>query len=244
MWKDIAAYMKTKYNCLDELCWVEILKLQTVEETAFKPKMPDEWLNCDKQFAPGNNCMNNWLSNIEIDNVLQQFEYNVKNFDYLGSVPIDFANFPNKKINKLEIGKNLVNGKTKIGMVFNTDPSTRGGQHWICAFIDLESKEINFFDSYGSNGVYPEEIGKLFKKIQVDSSKNDLELVIKKNTVRHQYKNSECGVYSIKFIADRLSKSFEDLVKVPITDNLVNTERWKRFFRTDTCRPKAINFYN
>ena len=242
LWKDIAAYMKKKYNCLDELCWVETLKLEKVEETAFKPKLPNEWLECNKEFAPDNNCMKSWLSNLEIDNVLKQFEYNVNSFDYLGSVPIDFANFSDKKINQLNIKNNLENGKMKIGMVFNTDPSTRGGQHWICAFIDLESKEINFFDSYGSNGVYPQEIETLLTKIQQDALKNGIELTIKKNTVRHQYKNSECGVYCIKFIADRLSKSFESLTKVPIVDDVVNTERWNRFFRTETCRPKSIDF--
>ena len=242
LWKDIAVYMKSKYNCLDELCWVETLKLNDLENNAFKPKIPNEWLECDKNYAPNNNCMNTWLSNIEIDQVLKQFEENINNFDYLGSVPIDFANLPDKKINNLSISNNLKNGKLKIGMVFNTDPSTRGGQHWICAFIDLESKEINFFDSYGSNGVYPKEIDELFKKIIEDANKNNIQLVIKKNTVRHQLKNSECGVYCMKFIADRLTNTFESIVKVPIRDEEVNIERWNRFFRTETCRPKPINF--
>lgn len=241
LWKDIAAYMKSEHNCLDELCWVETLKLQSIEKTAFKPKLPNEWLSCDKNFAPDNNCMNTWLSNYEIDAVLKQFEMNIEYFDYLGSVPIDFANLPDKKINNLNIKNNIQNKKTKIGMVFNTDPSTRGGQHWICAFIDLDSKEINFFDSYGSGGVYPDEIEDLFKKIKLDASKNNINLTIKKNTIRHQHKNSECGVYCIKFIADRLSNSFEKLVEIPIPDEIVNKERWNRFFRTETCRPEKLN---
>lgn len=236
LWKDIAAYMKSKYKCSDELCWVETLEMTDVEKKAFKPKLPNEWLSCDKSQAPDNNCMNIWLSNFEIDDVLQQFEDNVKVFEYLGSVPIDFAKFPKKEINQFSIKEAIKNGKKKIGMVFNTDPSTKGGQHWICAFIDLEHKEIDFFDSYGSNGVYPKEIDQLFKKIQDEAIENGLELVIKKNTVRHQYKNSECGVYCMKFIADRLSQSFESVVKVPIPDEVVNEERWTRFFRTDVCR--------
>ncbi len=242
LWKDIAAYMKTKYNCLDELCWVETLKLAEIEKNAFKPKLPKEWIHCDKNMAPDNNCMNTWLSNYEIDNVLQQFEKNVPYFEYLGSVPMDFAQLPGKKINHFSIKDCLNRKKTKIGMVFNTDPSTRPGQHWICAFIDLKSKEINFFDSYGSNGNYPEEVEKLFIKIQNDAKKNKIQLVIKKNTVRHQYKNSECGVYCIKFIADRLNNSFEKLTNEPVPDEEVNKERWDRFFRTEICRPNPIKF--
>ncbi len=242
LWKDIAAYMKEKYDCKDELCWVETLKLAPIEEVAFKPKLPNEWLQCNKAFAPDNECMNTWLSNYEIDGVLRQFEMNITNFDYLGSVPIDFAQLSDKKINNFTIRDSIKNGKNKIGMVFNTDPSTRGGQHWICAFIDLESKEINFFDSYGSNGNYPNEIDTFLNKIKEEAKDNNIDLVIKKNTVRHQYKNSECGVYCIKFIADRLNKTFENLVNVPVPDAEVNKERWNRFFRTETCRPQPIKF--
>ena len=32
LWKDIGAYMKSKYNCKDEICWVETLKLQEIEK--------------------------------------------------------------------------------------------------------------------------------------------------------------------------------------------------------------------
>jgi hypothetical protein len=236
LWKDISAYMKSKHKCMDELCWVETLRLKNVEKKAFKPKLPEEWLVCDPKQAPENNCMNIWLSNYEIDDVLQQFEDNVENFEYLGSVPIDFAKFPEKEINGFSVEKSLKKGKTKVGMVFNTDPSTKGGQHWICAFIDLETSEIDFFDSYGSNGVYPKEIDQLFTKVKKEAKEIGVELVVKKNKVRHQYKNSECGVYCMKFIADRLNKSFESVVKVPIPDNVVNQERWTRFFRTDVCR--------
>jgi hypothetical protein len=239
LWKDIHSYMKTKHNCRDELCWVETLKLQYIEKNAFKPIMPSEWLQCDTARAPDNNCMNTWLSNYEIDNVLGQFEQNVDNFEYLGSVPIDFANFPEKKVNTFKIKNSLANGKNKIGVVFNTDPSYRRGQHWICAFIDLEKKEINFFDSYGSNGRYPEEIQKLFDKILKDAKDNQIILNVKLNLVRHQQKDSECGVYCIKFIADRINSDFETLTKTPIPDDLVNRERWTRFFRVKNCRPFA-----
>ena len=240
LWKDIAAYMKSKYNCKDEICWVETLKLQEIEKTAFKPKLPNEWLQCNKNFAPNNNCMNTWLSNLEIDEVMTQFQTNIKNFDYLGANPIDFANLHGKKINTFSIEKAIADKKNKIGIIFNTDPSYRGGQHWICAFIDLENKELNYFDSYGSDGTYPKEVNDFFTKVMEEGKKIGYNFTVKKNVVRHQYKNSECGVYCLKFIADRLNHTFEEIIEKNMPDDFVTEERWKRFFRTENCGVKSI----
>jgi hypothetical protein len=242
LWKDIASYMKSKYSCDDELCWVETLKLEQIEKIAFKPKLPKEWLKCNTEFVPNNNCMNTWLSNLEIDEVLVQFQTNISEFDYLGAVPIDFANLSGKKINSFSIHDAIEQNKKKVGVVFNTDPSYRGGQHWICGFIDLEANELNFFDSYGSGGYYPKEIEDFFNKLVVEGEHLGIKLVVKKNTIRHQFKNSECGVYCIKFIADRLNKSFEQIIDKEMPDDSVTVERWNRFFRTETCRPKKIKF--
>ena len=100
LWKDIRAVMKHKFNCHDELCWVETLKRSDIENEAFIPKMPKEWIKCNKSNAPEKNCMRTWLSNFEINDVLEQLEKNHSNFMFLDSNPIDFARFSNKKINK------------------------------------------------------------------------------------------------------------------------------------------------
>ena len=236
LWKDISSYMKSKHNCHDEICWVETLKLGQIEKVAFKPKLPDEWLQCNSNYAPNNNCMNTWLSNLEIDDVMVQFMNNIEHFDYLGALPIDFANLPDKKINSFTIRDTLDKKKTKVGVIFNTDPSYKGGQHWICGFIDLESNELNFFDSYGSGGTYPKEIETFFTKLVNQAKELGIDLIVKKNTIRHQFKNSECGVYCIKFIADRLNNSFEQIIHKEMPDDAVTKERWSRFFRTNTCR--------
>lgn len=250
LWKDVAAYMKTKHHCTDELCWVEKLKLAKVEASAFKPKLPTEWVSCDKRKAPNNDCMNSWLSNIDLNHVMEQFAANVPSFAFLGSVPIDFDTVRSpgtKAINHFSVTKSLKAGKTQIGVIFNTQPSTMGGEHWICAFIDLQKKkknkarEINFFDSYGTTAdmTTPPEIEAFLQRVLAQAKQAHLPLVLKKNTVRHQYKNSECGVYCLKFIADRLdAKTFEDITQhTAMPDHLVVEERFKRFFRAKECRP-------
>ena len=54
---------------------------------------------------------------------------------------------------------------------------------------------------------------------------------IKYNKIRHQFKNSECGVYSINFVVRLVGgESFED-----ITNNITNDEKMngcrKAYFR-------------
>ena len=73
LWKDIAAYMKSKYQCTDEICWVETLNLKEIEKTAFKPIMPNDWLKCNASFAPNQNCMNTWLSDDTVSNKYTKF---------------------------------------------------------------------------------------------------------------------------------------------------------------------------
>lgn len=247
LWKDISAYMKSAHDCTDELCWVETLKMAKVERRAFKPKLPKEWLQCDPRNVPNNNCMNSWLSNYDLNHVMTQFAANVPDFAFLGSVPIDFDTShtaSTRDINRFSVREALAQGKTKIGVIFNTQPSHMGGEHWMCAFIDLspQSPEINFFDSYGTHKkkTYP-EIDAFLQQVQTEAREAaGLELVVKKNTVRHQFQNSECGVYCLKFIADRLgTKTFEDIIQSNMPDHVVVQERYKRFFRVKQCRPTS-----
>lgn len=56
-------------------------------------------------------------------------------------------------------------------------------------------------------------------------------LKVKYNTIQHQKKDTECGVYAINFIVERLNgKSFEDIVNNVISDEEMNSKR-KEFFR-------------
>ena len=51
-------------------------------------------------------------------------------------------------------------------------------------------------------------------------------MVYKVNNVRHQYRNSECGVYCINFIVEMLKgRKFEDYVNDVIKDLKMNEKR-------------------
>ena len=52
------------------------------------------------------------------------------------------------------------------------------------------------------------------------------------NRNRFQYKNSECGVYSIYFITQLLEgNTFQNLISTKISDDVINKERDKLFIQ-------------
>ena len=89
-------------------------------------------------------------------------------FYFYGAVPIDFHKCSVSDLCSFNMKKHLKKGKTKIGIVFNTDPSNKDGKHWISMYIDLighnldSNPGIYYFDSFGRKP--PEEILKLAVK--------------------------------------------------------------------------------
>jgi len=165
-----------------------------------KPNAPSSW-----ETKP-----NEWLSSLDIENVEKEFMRMFSTYYFVGCVPIDFDT-------KSKMGKCIVNALCsldirslyakryrKIGIVFNTDVSSGPGQHWIALFADIhpdfEYPRLVYFDSYSQK---PEkEIQRLMIrwKQQLDSSKvYSKPAVLEYNKTRHQYENSECGMYCIYF---------------------------------------------
>jgi len=165
-----------------------------------KPKAPQSWMVNPTE----------WLSSIDIENVEKQYMKLFKKYKFLGCIPIDFDL-------KSKSGKCLVNvlcslkikdlisqGFYQYGVVFNTDKHDGPGQHWFALYCDirpeLEYGRVTYFDSYANK---PEsEIKVLMSrwKTEVDSLnlfKKPLEL--SRNTTKHQFKDSECGMYSLYF---------------------------------------------
>jgi hypothetical protein len=142
---------------------------------------------------------------------MKQYEKAYKCFDFIGPTPI---NFNTRKLYGECVWEELCNfnleklinrGITKIGIIFNTDPDTKPGQHWISMFINIKKKTIFFFDSTGDPP--PKEVKDLIHKI-IDQGRNlnkPIEFEVDSNEgIEHQYGNTECGIYSIFFIVHML----------------------------------------
>ena len=193
------------------------------------PKEDKEYLQTSVFRPEGPQGQFQWLSTLDINKTLVQYENKYPDFVFLGAVPIDFNEldyYPFKKMNFNELRKD---GKNKLGVIFNLDEHYKGGSHWVSLFSDLEKGQVYFSDSYGKK---PEKRINHF----IDRIKNYLEtcnidnLDIRHNPTQHQKGNSECGVYSINFILRLLKgKTFDHLTRKRLTDEKVNKCRFRYF---------------
>jgi hypothetical protein len=189
-----------KNVCQNEACW---LRQQFIDNKissdllsySFAPESPQEWTTNP----------NEWLSSIDIEKVMRQYEKTYSNFTFIGPSPIDFDK---KKLFGQCVWTELCNfnlkeyidkGKNKIGIVFNTDPHYKEGSHWIALFIDIKKKFIYFFDS---NGNYvPSRINKFVKRVQKQAKFLNIPFKFEENYPRiHQDQDTECGIYVLYFI--------------------------------------------
>ena len=165
---------------------------------------------------------NEWLSNIDIDNVMSVFEKAYPHFKYCGTLTIDFAE-------KDKYGKCLSDyfcnymvafEKLKLythwGAIFNLDRHEQSGSHWVSLFINYQHSPpfAFYFDSattFGSK--IPDSIYRLMKTIQ--SKTPNMKLMY--NTKQHQRSNTECGVYSLFFIITILTQQIPFLSNLPMS---------------------------
>jgi hypothetical protein len=191
--------------CNKESCWLKqkshFGELPGNLKDSFAPATPIEW-----EKNP-----NEWLSSVDIMKVMKQYEKAYKCFDFIGPSPIDFDKHKLygecvwEELCKFDLKAEIKKGKYKIGIIYNTDPHYKSGQHWISMFINIKNKKIFFFDSTGDPP--PKEVVKFINNVKGQG----LKLIPKINFNidsseghEHQKKNSECGVYSLFFIVSML----------------------------------------
>ena len=183
-----------------------------------------------------------WLSTIDINQVLYQYEEKYPDFKFLGAVPMDFMDLDYLPFKKLSLKELESGGIKRIGVIFNTDKSTGRGKHWISLFADLTKGQIYYSDSMGTR--QPKEVNEFMKQIEkyLTEIKKMTDLDIRYNKTQHQKGNSECGVYSINFILRLLKgKTFDHLTRKRLTDNQVNKCRIKYFGKMDKYKFKENN---
>ena len=113
-------------------------------------------------------------------------------------------------------------------MIFNLDTHDKPGSHWVSMFIDNNKKHVYYFDSYGDE--IPQRLVRLVNTIQVQGRQYGENYEYYYNDNRHQYKNSECGMYCLYFIITLLKgKSFDYFLNKKISDDEMLKKR-KVFF--------------
>jgi len=204
---------KYKTQCSDESCWIQQLNPTSNQKNklkeSFAPSAPKDWKKNP----------NAWLSDVDIKQVMDQYEKAYHCFEFIGPSPIDFdaqSNDPNAKQNpdddcvweklcKFSVQKYLDHKKNKIGIIFNTDPHDKSGKHWISLFINIKKGQIFFFDSVGT--AIPKEVMVLVERV-IQQGRNQNPPIYftfdQNHPTEHQYSDTECGVYSLYFIVHML----------------------------------------
>jgi len=225
LWKKMNEKLKSK--CSNDYCWTKQSFLSSkkteLNKKYFRPKMPNKWYEKSRE----------WLNTDDIDNVMKQYEKKYDNFYFVGAVPMDFdkkLSFGSCVINELcniNIKRLLSRGKTKVGVVLNLDNHDQDGSHWVSLFCDFDKDNIYYFDSYGYKET--KEVRNFVERLQKQGKELNKDIKFNINKNRHQYKNSECGVYSMNFI-ERLLKDepFDDISNIIVNDDEMfqNRERY------------------
>jgi hypothetical protein len=203
IWEQLKEYYAT--ICNKESCWVRQMTKNTKLEQelldAFAPEAPKDWKKNP----------NEWLSSLDILQVMNQYEKKYKCFDFLGPSPIDYDTHKLygecvwEELCHFKLSEQLKKGHNKIGVIFNLDPHYKGGSHWVSLFINVKQKTIFFFDSAGEP--IPKQIEKFVNTVieQGKQLPEPIDFKFDQNyPVEHQYGNTECGIYSIFFVTHML----------------------------------------
>ena len=231
LWNNLNNKLSSK--CTTEWCWKDLDFIQKINDkeikNTFRPKMPKEW----------HSNPNAWLSTLDIDIVMEQYMNKFNNFVYLGTVPMDFDDQKYGRclvsdICKFKLTDYINQNVDKLGVVFNLDKSHQSGSHWVCMFIDIKLNNIYYWDSYG---VKPDnEVIKLANKIKKQGLKINKKFNFYINTFRHQYKNSECGVYCLWFLIKLIESSnsyttYNKIIIKKVKDTIMQQNRNVLFVR-------------
>lgn len=213
-------YVRLKPICQYEYCWIDLKFIRNIKDSVlrekiryftFKPKMTK------KRYS--------WLSTTDINDVMEQYQEYDKAFKFLGALPSNFY-----KVQRMNYDR-ILNYK-KFAIIFNHDNHDEKGSHWVVLLVDNELNTIEYFDSAGDEP--NENIKKFIKNVYEFLSKRNLEYKYKQNKSIHQKENTECGVYSLYYIIQRLlGYTFED-----ITHNIISDEEMNHF-RGVIFRPRS-----
>ena len=232
--KQISDYVGQNSECMNESCWKELpqIKSSVKHERHFKPEYPVKWLGTKHQLSTSN-----------INHVLEQYQDKHDTFKYYGALPIDFDlkekdSCMVSDICNMSLSKLMGDGVTDLGIVFNTDPHTRGGEHWMSMYVDIDGSNfhhsrklpgIYFFDSYGYKPC--QRVSKLIERIKDQGRQSQIDFQIFHNDKRYQRGNYHCGVYSIHFIVEMLkNKSFNEyLNKKILNDEVIDLLKYQYY---------------
>ena len=212
--KEIWIAMKERMRgmCRNEACWLKyITGVSIADDATFAPEAPKSWIRDPDE----------WLSSEDIENVMKQYEHKFPAFEFLGPSPSDYA-APKlagvcvwEELCNFSLKKYLDSGTNKIGVIFNTDPHTEDGAHWVSLFINIapNNNYIFFFDSTGDRP--QKEIREFVKTVTQQGRAAGVRFKYHENRKQHQKRDTECGMYALFMIVNLIegTRTPEDFMR-------------------------------
>lgn len=232
LWNELNKRMSAMCAAGAEWCWVDKLRVPDAAG-ALRPATPKNWRENPYE----------WLTNYDIDAVMRQYSADESyKYHFLGVFPIDFeargvfGTCLFREICALDVKKLYKKGIRYLGMINNLDRHDQSGSHWTSTFIVIDPNNPLFGGYYYDSVMRPpppevraflERIGGGAREFKIDWSRR-----------RHQFENTECGVFSmmyqirwIKMLRDEPeSASLDAVVNIPMNDEIVHKLR-KVLFR-------------
>jgi hypothetical protein len=235
--------------------WIEARQISRKKDlrdkisTAFRPEHPTEWLD-DPHY---------WLSNFDIDAVMKQYQEASPTFRFVGVFPRDFSApighggiCVSEALCNLSLEEEVAKGYKEVGFVLNLDSHKGPGTHWTSCYIGLDPANkpqrfgLFYYDSVGRQP--PKEIRDFSKKLAEEAKVVfpgvEIPFVVRHNTVRKQFDNSECGIYAMFFLVAMVQTEikFEKICKDVIKRDKAMHGLRKVFFRPpkESMSPKRV----
>lgn len=139
-----------------------------------------------------------WLSDVEITEYMLQLTKYLNNkgikFRYMGTVSSDYFSVHPEGIPKI---KEFLDKGYSVGLIFNTDPLSKPGKHWVSVF--LNGKDVEYFDPVGSKP--NQNIQSFLQHFMCTDCK------FTRNTKMYQTKNGNCGLFAIDYLHSRSTQN-------------------------------------
>ena len=207
-----------------------------------------------------------WLNNTNIDEIQEQFYKKYPNYYYSYIHMIDFVMHPPdneikdhriinikdidfvKELNGVDYKNKITSNNNKLkyyGVVFNTDPSHKSGQHWFSLFFNFASVgtindpwTLEYFNSSGED-IKTSGFNDYFKKLAIEISKGTNKVCNYIRVTKLQHQNTvtgNCGCYALGYIWDRLEKIPSSKYNDP--NELITDDKYVSNFRKRLFRPE------
>lgn len=224
---------------INKLTPINNTNIKNIENFELKPELPSEWLKNPKE----------WLSNYDINLIMNQYNIKKYKYKYLGCFSIDFAlknnsgkclysNICNININDL-IKKNI----KYLGFITNLDKHNESGSHWTSTFINIDSSS----KSYGA--YYYDSVARKIPTLILNYINNIKEqcnnifpnknFIIMYNNKQHQFHNTECGMFSLLYQIRWINYLYKN--KNTIFSNIINekllNDKNANYMRKSLYRP-------